>query len=101
LEVTVLTNQEMAEVYTLINYDGVQLKIEEGNYLIKQDSTWFGLTCEKDLNKNLDSFNSCKQTKIESDCVEALGRENIDPYLEKCHFEKSEPTLGQITMDEF
>jgi hypothetical protein len=99
LEVTALMEQEKVEVYSLINYDGVQLKIPEGKYLIKMDSTWFGLTCEKDLNENLDTFDLCKRTKIESDCIEALGREKIDPYLEKCHFEKSEPTLSQITMD--
>jgi hypothetical protein len=99
LESTALMEQEKVEVYSLINYDGVQLKIPEGKYLIKMDSTWFGLTCEKDLNENLDSFDLCTRTKIESDCIEALGREKIDPYLEKCHFEKSEPTLSQITTE--
>jgi hypothetical protein len=51
------------------------------------------------LNKNLDSFDLCKQVKIESDCVDALGRETIEPYLEKCYFEKAEPVLSQITME--
>jgi hypothetical protein len=99
LEITALTNQKRMDVYSLINYEGVQLKFTEGNYLVKQDSTWFGLTCEKDLNEKLDSFDLCKQVEIESDCVEALGRETIDPYLEKCNFEKTEPVLSQITME--
>jgi hypothetical protein len=96
LEISVLTNQEKVDVYSLINYEGVQLKFEEGNYLVKHGLNWYGLKC---VNENLDSFYICKQTKLDSDCINALSREKIDPYLDNCLFEKTEPTLSQITME--
>jgi hypothetical protein len=91
LEISVLTNQEKVDVYSLINYEGVQLKFEEGNYLVKHGLNWYGLKCEKDLNEHLDSFDICQQTKLDSDCINA--------YLDNCLFEKTEPTLSQITME--
>jgi hypothetical protein len=99
LETTVLTSHQNFDYYSLINYEGIQLKFEEGQYLVKQGTTWFTLKCKNDFDDRLDSFDTCQQIKLDSDCSTVLKREKIDPFLENCLFEKSEPTPSEIILE--
>jgi hypothetical protein len=98
LEATVFTNFQKFDLYTPINYKGIQLKID-GDYLVKTGSDWFTLNCFQDTNLQLDSFDHCEQVKLNTDCSNILNRENIDPFIKNCEFEKVLPKTGIISQD--
>jgi hypothetical protein len=96
LEVGILENKIKAVLYTLVNYNGVQLDLNGTDYLVNIDNKWKRLSCIEDLDKSLDSYDNCVQKEWNDQCGAALGQEKLDSYIKHCTFVKKEPILTEI-----
>jgi hypothetical protein len=96
LEIGILEHKTKAVLYTLVNYNGVQLDLEGTDYLVNIENKWKTLSCMEDLDKSLDSYDNCLQKEWNGECGNVLGQEKLDSYLKHCKFIKKNPSLTEI-----
>jgi hypothetical protein len=97
VEVSILDNRIKAQFYSILNYNGIQLSLEGGNYLVKIGSAWKVLLCPEDKDDILDNFDHCQQVELKNKCSEQFESEKLEPYLTHCKFEKRIPKTSEIT----
>jgi hypothetical protein len=97
VEVSILDNRIKAQFYSILNYNGIQLSLEGGNYLVKIGSAWKILLCPEDKDDILDNFDHCQQGELKNKCSEQFDSEKLEPYLTHCKFEKRIPKTSEIT----
>ena len=86
--------QEMT-LFTLINYDGAQLKLPPKDTMLlrSKDLHWSTAYCEDDttMASDLEEFFLCKITAFDNACTNVLEEKNVNDLLTYCNFTQKEP----------
>ena len=85
------TETETLNMYTLINYDGVEISLgEPENFLAKnKDGHFFILNCidNEKSSSDLDEFEQCNQQPFDNKCTEHLeSKDHFYEVLQNCNF---------------
>jgi hypothetical protein len=101
--VTSQTKTELVELYTMINYNGVELALNgQDSKLIKTpDDTWKTLQCTYNTFDDTDAaeFQFCSQDTFDTVCIEKLHGKNFAEILKHCNFTFKEPEAITITTE--
>jgi hypothetical protein len=101
--VTSQTKTESAELFTMINYEGLELALNaENSQLIRiSDGTFKTIQCSHNKFDDTDAaeFQFCSQETFEPTCLEALFNQSIDKMLKNCNFTFATPEAITITTD--
>ena len=95
VEITALTEQQVYQQFTPVNYRGIQLTaFDTDNYFVKTlDNKWGVLSCNHDEDLLLDLFDYCSFTPYDNDCSKILMTDDYSDYSSNCNFTKQTPRL--------
>ena len=95
VEITALTEQQIYQQYTPINYRGIQITASDpDDYFVKtSDNKWGLLSCTKDDDQLLDLFDYCYLSSYDNDCSKILMTKTYSDYSSNCNFTKHTPKV--------
>jgi hypothetical protein len=103
LHIVTQTRTSHADLYELINYEGVQLKLStpETNLILLEDGNWKELTCVHHHLTHTDSeeFQQCDLTTFSATCIEKLHNKNFEEILNNCNFTFATPQEISMTLN--